>query len=252
MKLVSFTRAGAIGYGVHLGDAVLDLRLAAALAGDPALPTDMIGFIATGATGLATARRLLAATGVVEAARVSADEVRLLAPIPRPAKNVFCVGRNYVDHVAEGYRARGTETKLPEFPQFFTKPPTAVIGPDETFTHDPSLTQMLDYEVELAVVIGTRGRDIPAAACAGARIRLHHRQRHHRARSATPARPMVQGQGPRSILPARALDRDRRRDPGLPRHRAVFVRQRRAAAERQGVADDLRHSRPSSPRSRPG
>lgn len=163
MKLVSFARAGAIGYGVHLGDAILDLRLAAALAGDPALPPDMIGFIATGATGLATARRLLAATGVVEAARVSASEVRLLAPIPRPAKNVFCVGRNYVDHVAEGYRARGTETKLPEFPQFFTKPPTAVIGPDETFTHDPNLTQMLDYEVELAVVIGTRGRDIPAA-----------------------------------------------------------------------------------------
>ncbi len=162
MKLVTFVRAGAIGYGVHLGDAVLDLRLAASLAGEPALPPDMIGFIATGAAGLTTARRLLSATGVVETARIPAGEVRLLAPIPRPAKNVFCVGRNNVDHVAEGYRARGTETKLPEFPQFFSKPPTAVIGPDETFIHDPNLTQMLDYEVELAVVIGTRGCDIAA------------------------------------------------------------------------------------------
>ena len=162
MKLVSFARAGAIGYGVHLGDSVLDLRLAASLAGESALPVDMIGFIASGAAGLTTARRLLAATGVVEAARIPADQIRLLAPIPRPAKNVFCVGRNYVDHVAEGYRARGTEIKLPEFPQFFTKPPTAVIGPDETITHDPSLTQMLDYEVELAVVIGKHGCDITA------------------------------------------------------------------------------------------
>lgn len=163
MKLVTFVSVGAVAYGVHLGDAVLDLRLAAALAGEPALPSDMIGFIAAGAAGLASARRLLAARGVVEEARIPVERVRLLAPIPRPAKNVFCVGRNYVDHVAEGYRARGTEIKLPEFPQFFTKPPTAVIGPDETFTHNPELTQMLDYEVELAVIIGMRGCDIATA-----------------------------------------------------------------------------------------
>ena len=57
--------------------------------------------------------------------------VKLLAPIPQPRKNVFCVGRNYVEHVAEGYRVRGTEMKLPEFPQFFTKPQTAIIGPGD-------------------------------------------------------------------------------------------------------------------------
>jgi 2-keto-4-pentenoate hydratase/2-oxohepta-3-ene-1,7-dioic acid hydratase in catechol pathway len=82
-------------------------------------------------------------------------------PIPRPAKNVFCVGRNYVEHVAEGYRARGTEMKLPEFPQFFTKPQTAIIGPGDDIPYDPQVTQKLDYEVELGVVIGKRGKNIP-------------------------------------------------------------------------------------------
>jgi 2-keto-4-pentenoate hydratase/2-oxohepta-3-ene-1,7-dioic acid hydratase in catechol pathway len=70
------------------------------------------------------------------------------------------VGRNYKDHVAEGYRARGADIKLPEYPQFFTKPPTAVIGPDEAFFHDPAVTTKLDYEVELAIIIGRPGRDI--------------------------------------------------------------------------------------------
>ncbi|MGI4799568.1 MAG: fumarylacetoacetate hydrolase family protein, partial [Janthinobacterium lividum] len=83
------------------------------------------------------------------------------APIPRPTKNVFCVGRNYKEHVAEGYRASGTEAKYPEYPQFFTKPPTAVIGPDAPFYLDPAVTKRLDYEVELALIIGTGGRDIP-------------------------------------------------------------------------------------------
>lgn len=65
--------------------------------------------------------------------------------------------------MAEGYRARGAETKLPDYPQFFTKPPTAVIGPGAPFYHDPNVTKRLDYEVELALVIGTAGRDIPRA-----------------------------------------------------------------------------------------
>jgi len=87
--------------------------------------------------------------------------VRLLAPIPHPRKNVFCVGRNYLEHVAEGQRARGTELKLPEFPQFFTKPQTAIIGPGDDIPYDPQVTQKLDYEVELGVVIGKRGKNIP-------------------------------------------------------------------------------------------
>ena len=85
---------------------------------------------------------------------------RLEAPIPQPRKNVFCVGRNYVDHVAEGARAMGLQQKLPEVPQFFTKAPTAINAPGAPVRLDSKLTKLLDYEVELAVVIGTTGRDI--------------------------------------------------------------------------------------------
>jgi 2-keto-4-pentenoate hydratase/2-oxohepta-3-ene-1,7-dioic acid hydratase in catechol pathway len=81
---------------------------------------------------------------------------RLLAPIPSPARNVFCLGRNYADHAAE----RGAA--VPDHPVYFTKPNTAVVGPGDDIVHH-AITKELDYEVELAVVIGTGGRDIPRA-----------------------------------------------------------------------------------------
>ncbi len=82
--------------------------------------------------------------------------VRLLAPIPRPARNIFCMGRNYAEHAAE----RGAQA--PDRPVFFTKPPTTVIGAGAAIVHHGS-TSELDYEAELAVVIGRGGRDIPRA-----------------------------------------------------------------------------------------
>jgi len=82
--------------------------------------------------------------------------VRLLAPIPHPARNVFCLGRNYADHAAE----RGAA--VPEHPVYFTKPGTAVIGPGDDVVHY-AVTSELDYEVELTAVIGTGGRDISRA-----------------------------------------------------------------------------------------
>jgi 2-keto-4-pentenoate hydratase/2-oxohepta-3-ene-1,7-dioic acid hydratase in catechol pathway len=85
-----------------------------------------------------------------------AKRVRLLAPIPGPARNIFCLGRNYAEHAAE----RGAAA--PEHPVYFTKPGTAVVGPGDDVVHH-AITKELDYEVELAVVIGTGGRDIPRA-----------------------------------------------------------------------------------------
>jgi 2-keto-4-pentenoate hydratase/2-oxohepta-3-ene-1,7-dioic acid hydratase in catechol pathway len=79
---------------------------------------------------------------------------RLLAPIPRPRKNIFCMGRNYAEHAAE----RGAA--VPEQPVFFTKPPTAVIGSGAGIVHH-AVTQALDYEVELAAIVGRAGRDFP-------------------------------------------------------------------------------------------
>ncbi|OGK82262.1 MAG: hypothetical protein A2X52_19070 [Candidatus Rokubacteria bacterium GWC2_70_16] len=86
--------------------------------------------------------------------------VRLLAPIPAPGRNVFCLGRNYADHAAE----RGAA--VPEHPVYFTKPATAVVGPGDPVVHH-AVTRELDYEVELAAVIGRGGRDIERAQALG-------------------------------------------------------------------------------------
>lgn len=88
-------------------------------------------------------------------------EFTLAAPIPAPAKNVFCVGRNYMEHIAEGDRAQKQEVGVTQVPVFFTKPPTAVTAPDGEVPIFPHLSTHIDYEVELAVVIGKPGRDIP-------------------------------------------------------------------------------------------
>jgi len=88
------------------------------------------------------------------------DRVRLSAPV-RPCKNVFCVGRNYLDHALEGARVFGKEIRLPEVPTFFTKAATAIADPGATLSFSSALSQQYDWEGELCIVIGKSGRDIP-------------------------------------------------------------------------------------------
>jgi 2-keto-4-pentenoate hydratase/2-oxohepta-3-ene-1,7-dioic acid hydratase in catechol pathway len=88
------------------------------------------------------------------------NDVHWHAPIPRPLKNVFCVGRNFVSHAEESARARGEELKLPERPMFFTKAPTTVVGPFDDVPWDRGTTQQVDWEAELGVIIGTGGTNI--------------------------------------------------------------------------------------------
>ena len=85
--------------------------------------------------------------------------VTLHAPL-RPRKNVFCVGRNYLAHAEEGARARGEQLKLPAVPTIFTKAPTAIADPDATLQLDSRVSQRYDWEAELAVVIGTRCKNV--------------------------------------------------------------------------------------------
>ena len=149
MKFITFARDGKQLPGVWLGEGhVADLSSAFG---------SILELIEAGEAGLKEARRLAEDEDVHLSAAVE-----LLAPIPRTRKNVFCVGRNYVDHVKEGARFPGAaEVKLPEVPQFFTKAPTAINAPGAPVRLDEGLTKLLDYEVELAVVIGKAGRDIP-------------------------------------------------------------------------------------------
>ncbi len=124
---------------------------------------EMLALIDGGAPALEAARAALEAG---RGARRLA-EVRLLAPIPRPRQDVICLGMNYVAHAIESDRARGREPKLPEYPVFFTKAVTSVCGPDDDIPLDPRVTTQLDYEVELAFIIGRAGKDISAADAPG-------------------------------------------------------------------------------------
>jgi 2-keto-4-pentenoate hydratase/2-oxohepta-3-ene-1,7-dioic acid hydratase in catechol pathway len=113
--------------------------------------------IAGGPAAVSALRARMAVGGDV----IPAAAVRLLAPLPRPEKNVFCVGRNYREHIAEGERAQNVKIGVTEVPVFFTKPRTAVVGPGAEVPIFPHVSTQIDYEVELALVIGKAGRDIP-------------------------------------------------------------------------------------------
>jgi 2-keto-4-pentenoate hydratase/2-oxohepta-3-ene-1,7-dioic acid hydratase in catechol pathway len=140
--------------GIHLGA----VRGQEILALDGVAP-DMLTLIDRGPAALAEASRTAASAGAWR----PLDSVKLLAPIPRPRQNVMCVGLNYVAHAIESDRARGREPKLPSVPVFFTKAVTAVAAPGSDFVLDPAVTKELDYEVELAFIIGRTGKNIPRA-----------------------------------------------------------------------------------------
>jgi 2-keto-4-pentenoate hydratase/2-oxohepta-3-ene-1,7-dioic acid hydratase in catechol pathway len=88
-------------------------------------------------------------------------EVTLLAPIPRPAKNIMALGWNYSDHVKESGAASGRDAQPPEYPMVFTKSVTSVTGPDTSVPWDAATCSQLDWEVELGVIIGNAGKRIP-------------------------------------------------------------------------------------------
>lgn len=91
------------------------------------------------------------------------SSIDLLAPIPRPRKNIMCLGWNYAEHVREAAGTSGRDTEIPEHPVVFTKNITSVNCPEGDIPWDPEMTSQLDWEVELAVIIGVGGRKIPIA-----------------------------------------------------------------------------------------
>ena len=156
MRLVTFSDANGTRIGVHdaASDTIVDL------AATTRLPKDMTGFIALGKNGLKRAR---AAVKSGEA-RLPFASVKLHAPIPRPAKNILCVGKNYYDHAREfhasGVDASAGKDAIPELPIMFTKWPNSVIASGEPIPSWLDYTHSTDYEGELTVVIGPGGRGI--------------------------------------------------------------------------------------------
>lgn len=88
------------------------------------------------------------------------SQVQLAAPIPRPRKNIMCLGWNYAEHAKETALIRGQEAKAPEYPVIFTKAPTTVNSPYGNIIIDPNVSEQVDWEVELAVIIGKGGKNI--------------------------------------------------------------------------------------------
>lgn len=158
MKLVTFQSESNVRTGLLLDGSVLDLDAAARVQpGDPVWGRDMVSLIRDADRSVPWLKELL--TAPPAGCLLDLAEVRLLAPIPRPEKNVFCVGLNYLDHIAE---QKGPKRSATERPILFTKPATAVIGPQDDVPLHP-VTEQLDYEVELGVVIGRGGSYIRAA-----------------------------------------------------------------------------------------
>lgn len=158
MKFVTFgtPKAPLLG-ALDAGRGVLDLKKANAK-----LPGDMLALIEGGPAALKAAQKAFDAALKSKKSGLwtPLKSAKLLAPIPAPRKNVFCVGRNYRLHIIEGARARGHEPVFPKVPEFFSKPRTTVVGHDAPVLRHAKNTQKLDYEVELGIVIGKRVRDL--------------------------------------------------------------------------------------------
>lgn len=163
MRLVTYRSevAAAARLGAIVGDLVVDLFELGLATGQP-LPDNMLDFIDMGPSAVAATTRLLeeCADDLPLGVAVPLANVKLLAPIPRPRKNIFGIGLNYVEHVAESSRTLDTSADLPKEPVIFSKPPTTVIGPDDPIEHNKNITQQMDWEVELAVIMGTRAKRV--------------------------------------------------------------------------------------------
>lgn len=157
MRLATFDA----GRGPRVGIVSADETLVPVADLIPEAPEDMLGLIAGGDPLHARLRD--AASRAQGGAKIAT--VRLLAPIPRPRRNVFCVGWNYSEHFAEGARLRAQtstpgQQQVPDFPALFSKNPATVTGPDSPIWFPAPHSEQLDWECELAVIIGRPGIDI--------------------------------------------------------------------------------------------
>ena len=149
MRLITFAHAGQDRLGALASyngvERVYDLNLL-----EPRLPPDMLAFLAGGQDALALAREAVAAARADQGLDPAAVQIK--APILRPGK-IICIGQNYLAHAQE------SNAGAPPFPIIFAKFANSVIGPGETIVV-PNVIAQPDYEGELAVVIGRRGRNI--------------------------------------------------------------------------------------------
>jgi len=154
LKLVRYLFSGIESYGFLINEEIVCLPTLSKASRHP-LPPDLERLILLGVEGTAVAEELMRTSleDTRRKATLKMDNVTILAPVPSPPK-IVCLGLNYRDHAEE------QGTKIPKNLIIFMKPRTAIIGPNESIVY-PSFVKELDYEAELAVVIGRRGKNIP-------------------------------------------------------------------------------------------
>lgn len=155
MRFVTFDRGSGPLAGILVNESKDVVDLAALASG---LPASVLEIIEGGAPARAGIEAALRSAG--DGGRLPVASVRLLAPLPQPRRNIFCVGRNYFEHIKEVHGAEPPKEAIPAHPVIFTKAPSCVIGPDAVIPGYLDYSDSLDYEGELAVVIGEPGRGV--------------------------------------------------------------------------------------------
>lgn len=150
MKLVTFENLDSTRIGAVTAKGIVDLS---------AIAADMLSLIRLGAEGLSRAAALVETADKF----ITLSEVKLLAPIPYPRRNVMCLGLNYAEHAEESLQAKGVKVALPEYPMIFTKGTNSINGPYDDIPYDASISEEIDWEVELGVVLGQSGKNISVA-----------------------------------------------------------------------------------------
>lgn len=161
MRFVTYREKGVDHLGLLMQNDTAIIPVAEAekcLLGTSSIPDTMLGIINDEERVMPVIQTLLKNVETASCRTLKIDDVKLLAPIPRPTKNIFCVGLNYRDHIKES--AKAIESNVPKFPVLFSKAPTTVTGPDSIVKSFSEAVSQLDYEVELAVIIGKKGLGI--------------------------------------------------------------------------------------------
>ena len=161
MKLLTYTLKD--NYEARLGflhnNQVIDMEDFGEISNFP-LPSDMLELIDLGFEIIPEITELISETSkeFFDEVAYEMNEITILAPIKKPRKNIIGIGLNYTEHVAESARTLDTTGKLPQKPIIFSKPPTTVTATNTEVIKNTKLTSQLDWEVELAVVIGKKGK----------------------------------------------------------------------------------------------
>jgi 2-keto-4-pentenoate hydratase/2-oxohepta-3-ene-1,7-dioic acid hydratase in catechol pathway len=165
MKLLTYKTANTeprLGF-IH-NNQVIDMEDFGEISNFP-LPNDMLDLIDLGFEIIQEITEMVNETpeNFFEEISYKMDEVTILAPIEKPRKNIIGIGLNYTEHIAESARTLDTTGKLPTKPIIFSKPPTTVTATNTEIIKNTKLTSQLDWEVELAVVIGKKGKYVANA-----------------------------------------------------------------------------------------